>query len=139
MKPRIMLIASLFLPFLFACNPKGPAPDTKIADTVAVAKAPDNARMIVAKVFIKPGKEANFIKEAKTMIENTLKEPGCESYQLYQNPYEKSSFVFVEAYKNQAAVEAHFASSYFKDFGPRIKDIIAKNSDVKIYDIAGVK
>jgi len=139
MKTRLFLLSVCVMPFLFACQPK-PAPASKTtADTTAVAKTPEYSKMIIAKVFIKPGKENEFIRQARIMIDSTHKEAGNESYQLYQDPYEKTNFVFVETYKNQAAVEAHFASSYFKKFGPLTKDLVAKDSEVKIYDIAGTQ
>ena len=63
------------------------------------------------------------------------KEPGCKSYQLYQDPYDNNKFVFVEEYKNQAAVDAHFASDYFKAFGPKMNDLVAEPGKIKIITV----
>jgi Antibiotic biosynthesis monooxygenase len=60
----------------------------------------DNEMMIVAKLSIKPDKIKAFTEAAKEMIEKSNKEPGCKSYQLYQDPYDNTKFVFVEEYKN---------------------------------------
>lgn len=95
--------------------------------------------MIIAKVYIKPGSESDFIPSASTMIENSNKEEGCLGYMLYQDPYEKTNFIFIESYKNQAAVDAHFATPYFKEFGTKIADITSKPAEIKILDIAGEK
>jgi quinol monooxygenase YgiN len=93
--------------------------------------------MINAKVFIKPGREADFISAAKTMIENSNKEEGCLGYMLYQDPYEKTNFIFVEKYINQAAIDFHFGTSYFKDFGDQIAEMTSMPGEIKIIDIAG--
>ncbi len=139
MKTSLILSFACLLAMIAACSPKNQAPAQKTNDSATVAKVPEYKKMIVAKVFVKPGKESVFIKEARTMIDSTLKEAGCESYQLYQDPYEKTNLIFVETYKNQAAIDAHFGSSYFKAFGPKTKELIAKPTDLKIYDIAGEK
>lgn len=139
MKTSLILSFACLLAMIAACSPKNQAPEQKTNDSATVAKVPEYKKMIVAKVFVKPGKETVFIREARTMIDSTLKEAGCESYQLYQDPYEKTNLIFVETYKNQAAIDAHFGSAYFKAFGPKTQDLIAKPTDIKIYDIAGVK
>jgi quinol monooxygenase YgiN len=91
--------------------------------------------MIVAKLSVKPEKVKAFTEAAKEMIEKSNKEAGCKSYQLYQDPYNNTSFVFVEEYKNQAAVDAHFASDYFKAFGPKIGDLVAEPAKIKIVTV----
>jgi quinol monooxygenase YgiN len=100
------------------------------------APAEENGMMIVAKLKVKPEKIKAFTEAAKEMIEKSNKEPGCKSYQLYQDPYDNTRFVFVEEYKNQAAVDAHFASDYFKAFGPKMVDLVAEPGKIKIITVA---
>jgi quinol monooxygenase YgiN len=96
----------------------------------------DYGMMIVAKLNVKTDKVKAFTEAAKEIIEKSNKEPGCKSYQLYQDPYDNTKFVFVEEYKNQAAVDAHFASDYFKAFGPKISDLVAEPTKIKIISVA---
>ena len=119
-----------------SCKPKTSETSSQ---SEAIVQSTDFKKMILAKVFIKPGNEFDFIEAAKVMIENSNKEEGCLGYMLYQDPYEKTNFIFVESYKNQAAVDAHFATSYFKEFGSRISDMTSKPSEIKILDIAAEK
>lgn len=100
------------------------------------APAADFGMMIVAKLTVKPEKVKAFTEAAKEIIEKSNKEPGCKSYQLYQDPYNSTKFVFVEEYKDQAAVDAHFASDYFKAFGPKIADMVAEPAKIKIISVA---
>ena len=136
MKTSLILPFACLLTMIAACTPKNQAPVQKTNDSTTVAKAPEYKKMIVAKVFVKPGKETVFIREARTMIDSTLKEAGCESYQLYQDPYDNSKFVFVEEYKNQAAVDAHFATEHFNGFGAKIGDLISGPPEIKIITVA---
>jgi len=96
----------------------------------------DYQKMITAKVFIKAGKEADFISTARKIIENSNKEEGCLEYMLYQNPYETTNFIFVEKYKDQAAIDFHFETPYFKEFGTITADMTSKPAEIKILDIA---
>jgi len=100
------------------------------------APVDENGMMIVAKLTVRPEKIKAFTDAAKEIIEKSNKEPGCKSYQLYQDPYNTTKFIFVEEYKNQAAVDAHFASDYFKAFGPKIKDLVQDPAKIKIVTVA---
>jgi quinol monooxygenase YgiN len=96
----------------------------------------ESGMMIVAKISVKPEKVKAFIEAAKEIIEKSNKEPGCKSYQLYQDPYNSTKFVFVEEYRNQAAIDAHFASDYFKAFGPKIADMVQEPAKIKIITVS---
>src|SRR5664279_4776885 len=99
--------------------------NSKSDNKMTQATTPENGMMITATLTIKAGKIEDFTTAAKEMIANAHKEAGCLSYQLYQDPYENTKFFFIEKYKNQAAVDAHFATDYFKAFGAKIADLVA--------------
>ena len=136
MKTKILIVSVLLCLAVISCKPKAPAPPSQPETAVQPS---DFMKMITAKVFIVPGKESDFISAAQVIIENSNKEEGCLGYMLYQDPYEKTNFIFVERYKNQAAIDVHFAASYFKEFGAKIADMTSKPMEVKIFDIAGEK
>jgi quinol monooxygenase YgiN len=136
MRTRVFILTIILLIIGAACKTKTPKPPEQ---QVIQAVATDYPKMITARVFIKPGRESDFISAARVMIENSNKEEGCVSYMLYQDPYEKTNFIFIERYKNQAAIDFHFATSYFKAFGERIADMTSIPSEIKIIDIAGEK
>jgi quinol monooxygenase YgiN len=134
MKTRILFLSLLLCVIGISCKPKATAPS---AQPEAEIQAPDYQKMITAKVFVNPGSESDFISAAQVMIENSNKEEGCLGYMLYQDPYEKTNFIFVETYKNQVAIDAHFATPYFKEFGTKTADMTSRPTEIKIYDIAG--
>jgi quinol monooxygenase YgiN len=135
MKKNLILILTIISGITISCNPK--APTAQQSETAI--QTPDYQKMIIARVYIKSGSEEEFITAAKTIIESSNKEDGCLSYMLYQDPYEKTNFIFVEKYKNQAAIDFHFATEYFKEFGTTIADITSKPAEIKIIDIAAEK
>jgi quinol monooxygenase YgiN len=131
-----LLVFLFVLAFIFSsCGNKKPVASSQSADTLKV-QTPDYGMMIIAKLSIKAEKIKDFTEAAKVMIENSNKEPGCKSYQLYQDPYDNTKFVFVEQYTNQAAIDAHFAADYFKAFGPKVADLVAGPTQIKIVSMA---
>jgi quinol monooxygenase YgiN len=97
--------------------------------------AANSGRMIIAKVNIKPDKVTDFVSAAKEIIAKSNQEAGCVFYQLYQDPYDHAKFVFVEEYKNQTAVDFHFATEYFKSFGSKIGDMISSPTDIRVINV----
>jgi quinol monooxygenase YgiN len=136
MKAKVFFLTVMISLIGFSCRQNVPAARTQ---PETAAQPVDYQKMITARVYIKPGKEADFITAAKMMIENSNKEEGCLGYMLYQDPYETTNFIFVEKYKNQAAIDAHFASPYFKEFGNISSEMTSRPMEIKIYDLAGEK
>jgi len=118
-----------------SCGNKKTGETSNVPVTTAVASSVDSKMMIVAKLSVKHEKIKDFTEVAKEMIEKSNKETGCTFYQLFQDPYDNSKFVFVEEYKNQAAVDTHFATDYFKAFGIKIGDLIAGAPEIKVVTV----
>jgi quinol monooxygenase YgiN len=138
---KIMKVKLLILLFSSAlvyssCGGKNTVPTTQSSDTVLSTPVSDYSMMITAKLNIKPEKTKDFIEAAKEMIEKSNNETGCKSYQLYQDPYDNTKFIFVEEYKSQSAIDEHFASDYFKAFGPKIADLIVEPAKIKIISVS---
>ena len=67
-------------------------------------------KIIAAQVFIKPEKVNDFIALSQDLVEKSRAEVGNISYTLYQNPLDNTKFLVFEEWKNQAAVDFHFAT-----------------------------
>jgi quinol monooxygenase YgiN len=71
----------------------------------------------VATIKVKEGQGAEFEKVATELVRKVNEnEKGCLLYQLYHGE-EPNTYVFMERYADQAAVEAHRASEHFKTLG----------------------
>jgi quinol monooxygenase YgiN len=136
MKVKLLVLFISLAILSGSCGNKKPGESTKVSETLTAVPVVDSKMMIVAKLSVKPEKAKDFIEAAREMIEKSNKESGCSFYKLYQDPYDNSKFVFVEEYKNQAAVDAHFATDYFKAFGPKIGDLIIGPPEIKIVSVA---
>ncbi|HYM02572.1 MAG TPA: putative quinol monooxygenase [Stellaceae bacterium] len=75
---------------------------------------------IVATVKVKPGMEKEFEAEAKTLVAKVnANEPGCKLYTLCRSETPQT-YVFMERYVDQAAVDAHRATPHYKEVGGKI-------------------
>jgi quinol monooxygenase YgiN len=134
MKTKIALSLLIGMFVFAACDPKKQQP----AEPVAVTPVTDtlNKKIITARVYVRAEKVADFLEAARPMIDSSQAEAGCESYMLYQNPFDKTQLIFVEIWKDQVAIDNHFSMSYFKAFGPKTKDWLLQPTELKIFDVA---
>lgn len=63
----------------------------------------------------KPGNEERITEILRRMMPLTHEEPGCVHYYAHQSPDEPTRFFLYEQYRDEAALEAHSSSDYFKD------------------------
>jgi len=76
---------------------------------------------------VKPlqGKESEFetlFNQLKAAVR--LNEPGNEYYDLYRSPNNDSSYIVMERYRDQAALDAHDLSPHGAAFFPKIRALL---------------
>lgn len=60
------------------------------------------------------------------LVPPTRQEPGCLDYTLFELRDEPGSFYMRESFKDQAALDAHFATPYFQAFEKRFDELLAE-------------
>lgn len=70
----------------------------------------------IAVLKAKPGKQQALKQGLLALVEPTRTEPGNLDYVLFELRDEPGTFYMREAFKDQAALDAHFATPYFKKF-----------------------
>jgi quinol monooxygenase YgiN len=136
MKTKSFILPVCVVIFMLCFGTAGARAGVPVTDSKGKTQVTENSMMITAKILVKADKVKEFIEAAKEMIEKANKESGCKFYQLYQDPYNNTRFMFVEEYKNQAAVDAHFATDYFKAFGAKIGPLVQEPAKIKIVTVA---
>lgn len=72
----------------------------------------------VAELTVKDGSQADFEKVAKELVAAVnANEPGVLLYKLFKQRESTTVYIFMEQYKDQAAVDAHRAAEHFKRLG----------------------
>ncbi len=74
------------------------------------------------------------LENLKTLVDETRKEKGCIQYDLIEESDNKGTFLVVETWENQQALDTHNTSKHFSDFVELVKE---KQAEVTVYK--GVK
>ncbi len=90
---------------------------------------------IIATVKVQDGKhaeaEAVFGELAAQVRAN---EPGNTLYQLVKSRTDANTYVMMELYDDEAAIEAHRKSDHFRAAGPKLATIVAGPPDIQYFD-----
>jgi len=86
---------------------------------------------VIATIRIKPGMEKEFEAVAKELVAKVnANEPGCKLYTLCKGEAPRS-YVFMERYVDQAAVDHHRSTDYFKELGRKMGYFIDGRPDIQ--------
>jgi quinol monooxygenase YgiN len=86
---------------------------------------------IVATLKVKPGMEKEFEAVARELVSKVRAgEPGCLLYALCRSET-PGTYVFMERYADQAAVDAHRGTDYFKALGRKMGEYMDGRAEVQ--------
>jgi autoinducer 2-degrading protein len=71
---------------------------------------------LLVQYTIRPGAEKQALEYIRKMQEHTRREPGCRLYVGHQSLEDPRRFCFYEQYDDQAALDAHRAAPYFREY-----------------------
>ena len=93
---------------------------------------------VVATIKVKDGQGDEFVKAASELVKQVnANEKGCLLYVLYKSD-EPNTYVFLERYKDQAAVDEHRGTEHFKTLGRAMGEFMDGRPDVKRFQqVAG--
>jgi quinol monooxygenase YgiN len=72
--------------------------------------------VLMVKLRVRPGTEEECKTYMRAMEKETRKEPGCLMYIGHQSAEDSTTLTVYEQYKDQAALETHWNSPYFKEY-----------------------
>ena len=85
---------------------------------------------IVATIKVKPGMDKEFEAVARELVAKVnAGEPGCTLYALHRADA-PGTYVFMERYRDQAAVDAHRATEHFKTLGRKMGEYMDGRAEV---------
>ena len=96
--------------------------------------AEDSLR-VIARVKARPGKVDELLSVLSALVEPTRKEPGCISYNLFQNNQDPTDFALIEEWKNNAALESHLATKHFKEALVKLPNLVGAEPDIQRYHL----
>jgi quinol monooxygenase YgiN len=93
----------------------------------------DQTVTVIARVKAKADKLEETESVLMDLIAPTRGEPGCISYVLHQAQDDKCSFVFVENWASQMALDEHLQKPYLQAFIARADELLAEPLDVTLW------
>jgi quinol monooxygenase YgiN len=70
---------------------------------------------VVARITARPDRIDELTRILLRLVEETRKEKGCLSYELYQNLDEPNDFTVVEDWASNAAIDSHMVTEHVQD------------------------
>ncbi|MGA4721081.1 MULTISPECIES: putative quinol monooxygenase [Bacillales] len=89
--------------------------------------------IIHAGLTVQKDKEEAFLAEVKTLVEASRAESGNIQYDLKKDTEKEATYMMVEVWENQEAVQNHNTSEHFVAFGQKAASFMAAPTDVKVY------
>ena len=89
---------------------------------------------VIAIITAKPGQRDTILEAARGNIPNVKAEDGCIEYSLatdaeglgsFQTKFGPDTFVFIEKWRDPAALKAHAAAPHMATYAGKVKDLIA--------------
>jgi quinol monooxygenase YgiN len=95
--------------------------------------------IIHAHIKVKPEYRQDFLDNINELVEKSQAEEGNVSYQLYEDTQHDNQFVMLEEWKNAEAVQYHFETPHFKDFGKMSRDFLQGPLHVVKYEATAMQ
>jgi quinol monooxygenase YgiN len=90
---------------------------------------------VLATIKIKPETNQAFETVAREMMTAVrANEPGNKVYQFCKSRTDPTTYVVMEIYADQAALEAHGKSEHFRSIGPKMGPSMAGRPEVQYFD-----
>jgi quinol monooxygenase YgiN len=88
---------------------------------------------VVAKSKVKTNELEKYKDLVKFLIDETRKEEGCVSYDLFQDINNPSILTFIEEWKDEEALKRHMESKHFVKYVPMLGEFREGDGEVNIY------
>ncbi|HWA31453.1 MAG TPA: putative quinol monooxygenase [Rhizomicrobium sp.] len=90
---------------------------------------------VVATLKVAEGKNADFEAVFRDLAAQVkANEPGNQLYRVFKSKADAQTYVVMEVYADQAALEAHGKSDHFRAAGPKIAPTMAGRPDIQYFD-----
>lgn len=92
---------------------------------------------VVAIFRVKPGSEAVVDELFRSVIETTLSEEGCISYQLNIDTEDSRRFIWTEEWQSQALLDRHLNAPHIQNLFTELPQFIESSEIIALKPLAG--
>jgi quinol monooxygenase YgiN len=95
----------------------------------------DTLKIITVKFTAKPDCRTKVIELCTGMLEPSRNEPGCMSYNFFQDLTDENLFFFFEEWKDQEAIDSHNSSPHYRHFVAQFESLIIDRAMIKVFTV----
>jgi len=92
---------------------------------------------VVAIFTAKPGFEEKLEQLFRSVVDTTLREEGCISYQINRDMANPRRFVFTEEWESRADLDRHLAAPHLKALSEQVPECIESTDVLMLEKLAG--
>lgn len=89
---------------------------------------------VIATLEARPERETEVEAALRVLLTQSRQEPGNRRYDLYRDSARPATFHLIEAYADQAALEAHRQSDHYLRYREQARDWLAKPPTVAVLE-----
>ena len=90
---------------------------------------------VVATMKVKPDQVPAFEEAMKGLVKATRSnEPGVKVYNFCRSRKEPTTYIVMEIYQDQATLDAHMKSDWFRAAGPKLQPCLADRPNLEMFD-----
>jgi quinol monooxygenase YgiN len=88
---------------------------------------------VIAKNFVKKENIDEVLKLSKELVDETVKEEGCISYEMYQDVKDNNILTMIENWENKEVLAKHSQSEHFQRIVPLMSSYMEKPAEMNLY------
>jgi len=94
--------------------------------------------VIMGQGKVKPEARADMLAAAQRMSELSMAEDGCLDYRFWLSATDPNLVLLLEQWRDQAAIDAHFATPHLAEFGAAMGSALDGEFDLKRLEVSSV-
>lgn len=91
--------------------------------------------IITGRAVVAEGNRKRFLEIAEAQTRASRMEAGCLEYGFYEDGMVPGQFLFVEKWKDQAAIDFHFKQPYCLEFISEAGKLSTDEPDISIFEV----
>jgi quinol monooxygenase YgiN len=92
--------------------------------------------VVVGDIYALAGRADELDELLQETQEHARSEPGCVAYAFAEVVRDPGHYVIAQEWRDEAALEAHYASPAFRRYQDRIGEFLARPSEVRLHRVA---
>jgi quinol monooxygenase YgiN len=98
---------------------------------------PESLVVAVADMYGISGRRGDLVAALAAGERDAIRQPGCVRYAFAATIADPDHFVLISEWHDRAAMDAHYASAEFADFQFALGGLLARPSEMTVYEVSG--